>query len=457
MSDQLGKAKAATWDWAYLENVPPDEALYQLSDRDIQALLVPLTQMGWSTRWFNRPTDFSDVRDFVAVLQEKLLTPIDLCQLIADCLTDPQSPAAAALRDGVSGYLRDNGINPGEKPSSAARTLDLSDGSNPDCDLDVLWAQCLQVVQWTNGAIIDMFEKIETATNVGEVAQALTFVPVLDEFGFDAIASYLQYLLEVVPEQYDAGYTQEVEYEIACELFCAAKETCELSIDALYNIAASRVGTSLGTALSFEDLVAFLAGFPTDTPLLTVNAMFFVAWGGLAAIGVVLDNLGDKALRMVIQLAADEPSSDWELLCDECSSDVWEQIFDLTVALAPVQIYLRGTWVAGQGVVSQPSGAGSQDSGIWLPLPSTTIIYTEVTVIGGNATVYNNFTALEYSYENAIPSSGATIPNPNPGTGVAASNFEYTNAGNFRAIFQLADMNRITRLVLRGRGVNPFA
>lgn len=69
-------AKAVTWDWQTLtENYSDTVQCYELSNRQAAALLVPLWQATWSTRWFNRPDDFSDVTDFVANTALSLMTP----------------------------------------------------------------------------------------------------------------------------------------------------------------------------------------------------------------------------------------------------------------------------------------------------------------------------------------------------------------------------------------------
>ena len=49
--------------------------MYRFDYRQVAALLTIFEAMAWSTRWFNRPSDFDDIDSFVGALHDALLDP----------------------------------------------------------------------------------------------------------------------------------------------------------------------------------------------------------------------------------------------------------------------------------------------------------------------------------------------------------------------------------------------
>lgn len=69
-------AKAITWDWGFLQQLPDNTACYELSDKQVDFLVTLFRQAQWSTRWQNKPVDFDDVLAFVLDTQQAILTPL---------------------------------------------------------------------------------------------------------------------------------------------------------------------------------------------------------------------------------------------------------------------------------------------------------------------------------------------------------------------------------------------
>jgi hypothetical protein len=252
---------------------------------------------------------------------------MDWCTVIADCLSDPNSPANAAVR-AITGS--GNGYPVNEPLPDGKQNEDFLDSAetNPSCDLDVLWGQCLYIVQMTNRVITDFLEQFETYTNSVEFAAVLGKLPVADEIGIDAIISYAAFLQNVIAENYAAQYTADLENTIACKIFCLAQDTCEVSINDIATLLSDELGLSIPAGFVYDDLLDALAGLPIEGTSV-VYAMFTLAWQGLRIANVVLQGVGDQALKVAVQLGSDNPSSDWTVLCEDCNPSYLLYDFDV--------------------------------------------------------------------------------------------------------------------------------
>lgn len=320
--------KATTWDWDEIQtHYTADDNLYILSEREIGVLLTAIIPATWRTRWFSRPTDFELIEDFVGTLNDRLMTPVNLCELIADCINDPNSPANQAVRD-IAGT--GNGYPANQNPPLSQREKDLLLDTNPTCDLDKLYGQCVFLVQTTNRLITDFLEQFEAASNITEILTIIGSSPVLNESGAEALAGYAAYLQEVLAENYASQYTQDFENEIVCGLFCIAKDTCSLQIAQVADYLAGQAGVSLDVPSVIVDIVAALAGVPLSGTYV-VWSMFTLCWKGLELANMFLDGVGDNALSVSLAAGAGEPSDDWMLLCEDCTVPAG-LLFDFTAA-----------------------------------------------------------------------------------------------------------------------------
>lgn len=247
------------------------------------------------------------------------------CDELTACIT----PLLEAMRDNIVNSItnmNEYGIeNPGQPMSEADRTENLPGATNPECNKDILWAQCLAIVQWTNRAATDLMERLEVVTNAAEALDIITDAPVVnlvvDQFGVESAEGLVNYLADSARETYTAQYTEDVEYALACQLFCEAMLDCGLSVDRIYNTFYANVVAEIPD--SPDDMLEFLVTLAGLNPVTdnVVDLMFWFAWAGAKLMSVVVTKVigNNFDLNQLLQLAVSEADNDWVLLCEECT------------------------------------------------------------------------------------------------------------------------------------------
>lgn len=200
-------------------------------------------------------------------------------------------------------------------------TAPLAPGSNPTCNLDILWAQCEQLVDYSNTMITDVLEQLETATNNIELAQVITSLPILDELGADAIAGYIELLVDGIAENYAAEFDLAYRNGLACEIFCLCQVDCEITIERVYDILFARVVAHFGSPGEALSQIGNLLSYLLDQDIegdVIVDSLMFLLWGSSKLINSFLQDVGTTALETVLSLAVNDANDDWILLCDNC-------------------------------------------------------------------------------------------------------------------------------------------
>lgn len=203
-------------------------------------------------------------------------------------------------------------------------TRNQAEGTNPTCNLDILWAQCLSIVELFNRNISDVLEDVEVASNVVEILSVLEELPLVkyaaNFIGGSAAIDAINYFQESVNEQYLAEYDLEYENDLACALFCAARGDCELSIDLLFTVLSDRVVSvitdpnAIGTLV---DLLEIVSGLEFDSTIVVDLCMWFCAATWKLG-NFIFGRAADYSFSVLLQLAVDDASPDWQLLC-ECA------------------------------------------------------------------------------------------------------------------------------------------
>jgi len=271
-------------------------------------------------------------------------------------INDPSSDVWAAMSSALNVP-----VSPLGQPLDAARmATDLVGGTNPTCDKDILWAQCLAITREINRSVSDTLEKMEAASDGGELARYIASLPLInlitDNSGISAALDAADKALEFFTEGYIASYDATFERAWACALFCLCKEDCQITIERLFTSANEYVSQygefpvlgNLGEWITwflgnvvFGDAIAGVMFYAVVSVLRVANTLFFGA--------------GDFVLDLVVQDAADHPDDGWMLYCDDCA-ETWCKTVDWTVS--------DGGWVAitgGAGVQAEwASGIGWQ-------------------------------------------------------------------------------------------------
>jgi len=298
------------------------------------------------------------------------------CEEMAECLNSENPAVVAALASlitnnqtiitAISNSITNAGSAiPGQplSPTQSASDIlpdNVKDGED-DCVLDALWGACLFLVQSGNRAITDFFEEIEAASNALETsAIAAQLIPAAGPYANAAVA-FADQLQETLAEGYAGAYTETYENDLACALFCLARESCQLTPDMLMQVMAERVGYIEGTE-NFGVIMEVI-GVGTWAGPAIADTAFWMYFGAISFGQQFGDILGIRPLTDLMSLGADQLASDnWEVLCD-CPS-TWSHTFDLTVTSSPFS--LVGDWVEGVGIVSTGSGGTPYASQVYL-------------------------------------------------------------------------------------------
>jgi hypothetical protein len=261
---------------------------------------------------------------------ESVEFPVSICSQIIDCIENDTD-----VRTVLSQFIAEHpGGTKLEKNKPLPETVSGSNilEGNPECDPDILWTQCIGIVQTANRMVEDFLQTWETYNNAGEVlSDVVAGIPGLAELtgaiGLSGILEYANDLVDSIGEAYLADYTLEYEQELACQIFCLAKDDCTVTIAMLTEIMNTRVGDQLNlenlTELLKSVIDQDISGFNVADLYL---AFFFDAL--LVANLVIPITWGIEAFLRSIAIF-NEPSDDWIALCVDCPSgdNTWTKWF----------------------------------------------------------------------------------------------------------------------------------
>jgi len=247
--------------------------------------------------------------------------PTMTCEQIIDCIEN-DSDTGLALQQ----WLSDNGYGggtgtgtPGNAGIYQQNPLVIDGSTIEDCNNDNLFGAITQFVDFINRRIVDVFEIIESETNIIERSQiALEAFPITDTLAADSAAAFADQLAEEIAEGYDAAFTEELEDEYRCDLFCLVKDTCELDFQTFADYFNDRIGNTPPDVQFSEYIEWFITGDFVGSNI--VDAAYSLVCSALAygadAFGI---NIG--ALLTSVNSALNDPNSDWLTLCDDCGGD----------------------------------------------------------------------------------------------------------------------------------------
>jgi len=168
-------------------------------------------------------------------------------------------------------------------------------------------------------------EKFEAVTNVVELAGLVDEIPViglaLQFFGTELATQSINYWQEAFVEGYLAEYTEDLEIELSCRLFCICRADCIITIDRIYELFYSLVADIVPSSpLEWVELLAMLAGIDvTDDTVVTL--VFWAMWGSVKLASAMFDtDITNTVFKTLLGIAVNDASNDWELLCISCTN-----------------------------------------------------------------------------------------------------------------------------------------
>jgi len=296
---------------------------------------------------------------------------MDICQAIIECIENPESGVSTAITNLIGGALETQSREIGQSWNNT----DMASSVNPECDLDILFGQCIQLVEYIDVLNTEFFAILEVATNeLDFLADVIGDITLVDETSIDAAISFIQYAQENIAENYEAQSTLEYKETLACDIFCVARFLdCAITPTILYNVMKSRLSSSLDIVALWDEVLDFLVdGEWTGSQI--ADFMFYAQFATRAMIGRYFDNLAWSDIQSRLVIYGNDPNGDWTTLCDcpvppdysfdfTTSDEDWD-IVDQTGQPA------SGVYVAAEGY-DQNYASGRWRVQIWFDIGST--------------------------------------------------------------------------------------
>lgn len=272
---------------------------------------------------------------------------VDICAEILNCIL-----TNGDIQNAISYYSNISNINSSTTENQSI--LDTNVIDNPfGCDNDIIYGMCVQIVEFTDRIIKDLFEVIDasqlSSVNVGYI---IKLIPVLETFQLDEIFELTDKLVDDVETAYLSASTELLKTEIACELFCLAQlNNCTLSFETIRDYYQDKANV----VFTYTDVLSFILDFTSGTFVGNASfyAMHILFYQILAFGGKFLEYLAPDYFKIIASMLND-PDPDWSIECDDCG---WTHTFDFTVndgGFVPMDSGFgdRGVWSSGNGWIT---------------------------------------------------------------------------------------------------------
>jgi len=290
-----------------------------------QILMAVIEPVAWLTRWTGN-VDSDVIESWRDGLYYKLMGECAMdCNEVWACLGI--SPVPDDLLTWLQNQMASDPeiIETIQNPPGTIESPIATEIMVSECDKDVVFAFALQLVQFINTAITDVFELIEAATNAAEFAAVvLEKIP-----GAAQVTGFMDYLQEAIAEQYLASYDTTLEHNYACAIMCmiVSQEDCEATWDDLYQYFLQRFGAGLANK-DIIDLLEFIGGgLWTGTEF--CDAMF-AAFCGMMFYGDSWANITLAGIQRFWASWLNDSNPDWETLCGESCGWSLDQLLGST-------------------------------------------------------------------------------------------------------------------------------
>jgi hypothetical protein len=201
------------------------------------------------------------------------------------------------------------------------------------CDYDALFGGIRSFVNIIADTILNFWQMMDIeGRDISKAARLLSAIPILGNLPVDELATARDFLVDEVIDAYFAYDTPLARDQIACKIFTIVK--CQNKCDVNYNdIAQALAELALDVVVpgSVEELwgliTNLIAGF--TAPELVYYGSISMAIGALG-LGTTALGINFLDLTTMVALGYDEPSSDWQLLCQPCATG-WEFVGNVTI------------------------------------------------------------------------------------------------------------------------------
>ena len=337
--------KRVMWSWELLQTeFSDDENLYLLTEKHVESLLTAIAVMAWGTRWMDDENALEgDIGTFRAILGERLMTPIDICQLMVDCINNNDG-----VRDALGAFVGDRGLadNNSGNPVGSGDNSNVVEGVS--CDLDSLYGAAVALEDFIYEIARDAVDiVINAATDRISWARLIDYFPVLGDLPVvDDINDLLDQFKLFGTQAFDVGYDVTIRQDNICDIWEKMCQDCELEAwSELAQVYRVRAGVTIDPEDAFEVLYRLLLGSFTDTAFVAAMQLFVV--GAMSAGGSVAGMVGVPTLNQIAK--SGEPDGDWAIFCDPCAPTCTEYNFRVSTNDFSGYQNLGGTWVDTEG------------------------------------------------------------------------------------------------------------
>lgn len=239
------------------------------------------------------------------------------CEQMIECIENDTDTRNALLQ-----YLSEKGYGTGAgtsgTPTIYTQNPLLADGSViAGCDNDNLFGAITQLVDLMNTTLVDIFQQIELKTSYIERTSLLVRgIPLVGALPIDEFVDFADQIIDAITVNYEAQYTATIRDEYRCDLFCLVRDTCELDFQTFADYFMSRVGAVISVENIQQSIEWFITGVWTGSQV--VHAAHALICNFLAY-GSQFFDLDMAWLSRVITSSMNDPDSDWQTLCEDCS------------------------------------------------------------------------------------------------------------------------------------------
>lgn len=210
----------------------------------------------------------------------------------------------------------------------------------PDCDKDQLWGMCLEIATRLDGMGSDFLQELQVVQDKAErLIRLVDMIPLVGT----VLANTMLAVVDNAEDLYN-GYiahsSQAVIEDLACQIFNLVCWECKnpsySDVITIYSNAGI-TGVQGWINLTYQAFVDYLVG----SSVLANSVIYFTTISfqlyTLYLDSVVLGNRGYKTIELWGMLGMDNPSTDWQLLCDPCSAPTynWNYATDPTGWIPP--------------------------------------------------------------------------------------------------------------------------
>jgi len=310
--------------------------VFLLSAKDRYLLLTAVENFRWKTRFIENDSFIQDENDeFIDKLIERLLTMNDLCQLVADCINDYNSPARLAVQNTLPPQ---NGV-PSDLEYPTLSDINDNTVLLSECDLAILYGLCGQLVAWLDDISWDFLEQLEVATNdVEKLELSVSAIPGLGQLPLDEALGMINTLQEDIAENYFSQVTESFKRAVQDELFCLAQSDCNLSFTEFADYFQGKIAYSLSETVWSTFVVAYGALNPSGDAI--VYSMWgLLVYGAMHATSILgISSATDLALEF--KRFNNDPDNDY-IYAEECPCTLERTIYASTSSDAN-----EGNWLS---------------------------------------------------------------------------------------------------------------